>query len=135
MLPSRSHVLQFVFLLSLRCLVHAQDTLNAATSNNTSACSAQGGYCQGVFSGMADSASGVFDAAPGNVSHVDVHASEYSGATTALFAHFMPWFCMQPGSTATGPGTACNSHIQVGYNSNDPATVQGQMSDMLSRGL
>jgi hypothetical protein len=84
---------------------------------------------------MSDSTSGTYNAAPGNVSHSDMHGLEYSSATTALFAHLMPWFCMQPGSTATGPGTSCNSHIQVGYNSNDPATVKAQMSDMQARGF
>jgi len=84
---------------------------------------------------MSDSTSGTFNAAPGPVSHADMHSLEYGSATTALFVHFMPWFCMQPGSTATGPGTSCNSHIQVGYNSNDAATVKAQMSDMQARGF
>ncbi len=110
-------------------------TLSVETSNNTAACSAVTGYCQGAFAGMSDSSSGMFNAAPGNVSQQDMHELEYSGATTAIYAHFLPWFCMQPGSTATGPGTACNGHIQVGYNSNDPNTVKGQMDDMQARGI
>ena len=113
----------------------SQVTLTGQTANNTSACSAASGYCAGNFVGLSDAASGTFDLPPGNVSHLDMHANEYSSATTALFVHLQPWFCMQPGSTATGVGTSCNSHIQVGYNSNDPSTVQGQMSDMQARGF
>ncbi len=127
--------LLFVAAIWLYSVAHAQTTLTGETSNNTSACSAASGYCQGAFTGMSDSTSGTYNAPPGNVSHADMHAIEYSSATTALFVHFMPWFCMQPGSSATGPGTSCNSHIQVGYNSDDPATVKAQMSDMQARGF
>jgi hypothetical protein len=123
-------------LLSISSLVaSAQTTLFNETYNNTSACSSPSGNCAGAFTGMSSSSSGVFNAAPGNVSRADLHEMEYSGASTALYVHFMPWFCMQPGSTATGPGTSCNSHIQVGYNSNDPATVRAQMNDMSARGF
>jgi len=113
----------------------AQTTLTTETSNNTAACSAASGYCKGAFAGMSSSSSGVFNPAPGNTSHQDMHEMEYSNATTAIYAHFLPWFCMQAGSTATGPGTSCNSHIQVGYNSNDSATVKAQMDDMGARGI
>jgi IPT/TIG domain len=110
-------------------------TLSTETSNNTSACSAASGHCQGAFTGMSDPTSGTYNAAPGPVSHGDMHALEYGSATTALFAHYLPWFCMQAGSTATGTGTSCNGHVQVGYNSDDAATVKAQMSDMQARGL
>ncbi len=110
-------------------------TLSAETANNTSACSSVNGYCQGVFTGMTDSASGTFNAAPGNTSLQDMHVLEYSGATTAIYAHFLPWFCMQSGSTVTGTAATCNGHVQVGYNSNDPNTVKAQMDDMQARGI
>ena len=84
---------------------------------------------------MSDSASGMYNAVPGNASWDDMQELEYSGATTEIYAHFMPWFCMQPGSTSTGTGTSCNSHLQVGYNSNDAATVKAQMDDMQARGF
>ena len=125
----------FLAAICLSSLTQAQTTLTGETSNNTSACSAASGYCQGAFTGMSDSTSGTYNAVPGPVSHADMHTLEYSSATTALYVHFMPWFCMQPGSTATGPGTSCNGHIQVGYNSDDAATVKAQMSDMQARGL
>lgn len=127
--------LTFVAAICLCSLTQAQTTLTGETSNNTSACSSASGHCQGAFTGMSDSTSGTYNAVPGPVSHADMNALEYSSATTALFAHLMPWFCMQPGSTATGPGTSCNGHIQVGYNSDDPATVKAQMSDMQARGF
>lgn len=113
----------------------AQTTLSAITANNTAACSSAGGNCQAAFTGMSDPASGTYNAPPANVSQLDLHRYEFSGAVTATFVHFMPWFCMQPGSTTTGSGTLCNSHVQVGYNSNDPATVKSQMTDIAARGF
>jgi hypothetical protein len=116
----------------------AQTTTYAAeTSNNTAACSAAASpsYCKGGFTPMSDSASGVYNPAPGNVSAEDIHSLFYSGNTTRIFAYFQPWFCMQSGSTVTGTGTLCNKHVQVGYNSNDSATVNGQINDMLRRGF
>src|SRR4051794_4973807 len=104
--------------------VQAQTTLADKTSNNTSACSDGSSHCQAAYAGMSDSTSGTYNAVPGNISLQDMHEMEYSGANTAIFVHFMPWFCMQPGSTSTSVGTACNGHYQVGYNSNDAATVK-----------
>ena len=57
-----------------------------------------------------------------NVSKVNVHSLLYSGATTKVLAQMLVWFG-QPG------------HINVGYNSNDPAQVQRQVEDMISRGI
>jgi hypothetical protein len=123
----------FLFLLSVPFA--AQTTLSTQTSTNTSACSTSASHCATSFTGMYDSASGVYNAAPQHIGLGDLHSLEYPGSNTDIYAHFMPWFCMQPGSTATGTGTNCNSHVQVGYNSNDPATVASQMSDMKNRGI
>lgn len=60
--------------------------------------------------------------APGNVSKVPSRSLLYSGSTTHIYAHFMPWF-----------GGA--NHMNVGYKSDDPAQVNRQVSDMLSRGI
>ena len=46
----------------------------------------------------------------------------YSGSTTKIYAAFQGWF-----------GTP--SHINVGYSSTDPAQVQRQVTDMMSRGI
>lgn len=127
-----------LFLAVTAWRVNAQTTsYSAETSNNTAACSAAGtpSYCQAGFTAMSDSASGVYNPVPGNVSTEDVHSLFYSGNTTRVFAYFQPWFCMQSGSTATGTGTLCNKHIQVGYTSNNSATVNGQLDDMLRRGF
>ncbi len=110
-------------------------TLSAQTSNNTAACAAAGSpsYCQAAWSGMSDSSSGTYDPAPGNVAGGSIRSLLYAGNTSKLFTYVMPWFCMS--SSATGAGTLCQSHIQVGYNSNDSATVNGQASDMIRRSL
>ncbi len=112
-------------------------TLTAQTANNTAACQSAGSpsYCQAGFTGMTDSATGTFNPAPGNVSLVNVHSLLYSGATTKMFAYYLPWFCMTSGSTTTGPGTSCDNHLQVGYTSNNSATVNGQVNDMIQRGF
>ncbi len=92
-------------------------------------------YCQGAFTGMSSASSGAYNPAPGNINTSSLGALLYSGNTTKIFAYFQPWFCMNPGSTATGAGTLCNGHRQVGYNSNDASTVAGQMQDMITRGF
>lgn len=83
---------------------------------------------------MADG-NGAFNIAPSKVSKIDIHTLLYPGATTKVFTYYMPWFCMNPGSMATGAGTMCQSHIQVGYTANDANTIHGQMGDIQSRGF
>jgi hypothetical protein len=111
-------------------------TLSQEMGNNTSACSATGtpSYCGAGFTAMSDSTSGVYNPGPGNVSTESVHELLYSGANTRVFTHFQPWFCMGS-SSSTGSGSKCGSHIQVGYNSADSATVHGQIGDMIARGF
>ena len=84
-------------------------TLSAETANNTSAASS--------FTALSDG-----DTAPGNVSKLPTENLLYSGATTAVYAQFMPWFGQ-------------SSHINVGYNSDDSSQVHKQVTDMLSRGI
>ncbi len=84
-------------------------TLSAATSNNTSASSAFTGTSNGNI-------------APGNVSQVSLREVLYSGANTKIYVHVMPWWGM-------------SSHINIGYNSADPAEVHLQVTDMISRGV
>lgn len=84
-------------------------TLAAETGNNTSASDS--------FSGQPNG-----NPAPGNVSKVDTRSLLYPGATTNIYAHYMPWF-----------GTA--SHVNVGYSSTDPAQIHRQVEDMVSRGI
>lgn len=57
-----------------------------------------------------------------NVSKVNVHSLLYAGATTKIFAHLMLWF-------------GGSKHMNVGYSSTDPAQVQRQIADMISRGI
>jgi hypothetical protein len=97
-------------------------TLAAETGNNTST--------SNLFLATANG-----NLAPGNVSKVNTHTLMYSGYNGKIYAHLMSWFCMLPGTTATGAGTQCGSHVQVGYNSNDAAVVHAQAADMISRGF
>src|ERR1700731_1037286 len=60
--------------------------------------------------------------AANKVSKADGHSLLYSGAATKVFAHMMLWF---------GDG----GHMNVGYSSTDPAQVQRQITDMISRGI
>ena len=84
-------------------------TLSAETANNTSA-----------YPSFAALSNG--DIAPGNVSKLPTTNLLYSGATTAVYAQFQPWFGQ-------------SSHINVGYNSDDPTQVRNQVTDMVSRGI
>jgi hypothetical protein len=123
------------FLLLTATAFAQTTTLSAQTSNNTAACAAAGSpsYCKAGWSGLSDSVSGAYDPVPGNVSSASIRPLLYSGNTTMLFTYLMPWFCMS--SSGTGLGTLCNNHLQVGYNSNDSGTVNGQASDMIRRGF
>ncbi len=136
MLTPLFRLCSLVVLLSVAAIAQQSTTLGQETSNNTSACSGNGtpSYCSGGFTGMSDSASGVFNAAPGNVSTEDIHQLFYSGNNTRVFAHYQPWFCMGS-SSSTGTGSSCGSHLQVGYNSADSSTVHGQINDMIQRGF
>ncbi len=84
-------------------------TLAAQTANNTSASNS--------FSSQSNGNLGA-----NNISKVDVHSLLYAGATTKVFAHLMLWFGKP-------------NHMNVGYKSTDPAQVQRQITDMISRGI
>jgi hypothetical protein len=84
-------------------------TLAAQTVNNTSAVSTFPNQSNG-------------NAAPGNISKVDVHSLLYPGANTKIYAHLMVWF-------------GGSNHMNVGYSSTDPAQVHRQILDMISRGI
>src|SRR5580765_3540181 len=73
-------------------------TLSQETTNNTSAPDSFPGQSNG-------------NAAAGNTSKVETKSLLYSGATTSLYAHFMPWFGQ-------------SNHMNVGYASNDPAQIK-----------
>jgi hypothetical protein len=83
--------------------------LTAETGTNTSVAASFGAQSNGNEGGS-------------NVSKVDTRTLLYPGATTKIYAHFMPWF---------GDG----KHMDVGYTSSDPNQVNRQVSDALSRGI
>jgi len=105
----------FVFLLASSLYTWAgksvvpTTTLAAETGNNTSGAPTFTTQTNGNI-------------APRNVSKLPLRELLYPGATTKLFAHFMPWF-------------GNSNHMNVGYRSDDPAQVQKQVTDMLSRGI
>ena len=84
-------------------------TLAAETSNNTSAAN--------TFLSQSNGNLGA-----SNISKVPTRTLLYAGANTKLYVHFMPWF----GKT---------NHMNIGYNSSDPAQVARQVEDMASRGF
>ena len=106
-------VAAILFITALNALagnvVTPSTTLSAETSNNTSTADSFQGWTNG-------------NEAPANVSKVDTRTLLYSGASTKIFAHFLPWF---------GQG----GHRDVGYNSADPTQVTKQVEDMISRGI
>src|SRR5579871_889007 len=83
--------------------------LSAQTANNTSAANNFPSQSNGNLGAN-------------NVSKVNVHTLLYPGATTKVLAHMMLWFGQ-------------SGHMNVGYNSNDAAQVQRQITDMISRGI
>jgi hypothetical protein len=57
-----------------------------------------------------------------HISKLDVHSLLYAGSRTKVYAHLMPWF-------------GDPRHMSVGYNSQDPAQIHRQITDMISRGI
>jgi len=84
-------------------------TLSVQTSNNTSTANSFASQSNGNLGSS-------------NVSKLDVHSLLYPGANTKVLAHMMLWF----GGT---------NHMNVGYNSADPAQVKKQIQDMIARGI
>ncbi len=119
-------VLALALLLTASLTAQTTSTLAAETGDNTSV----GSFPQHDHGNVA----------AGNVSKLDTHALLYPGATTRVYAHFVPWFCTS-GTSGCGCSTdasgvqRCNGHITTGYNSNDAAEVKKQVDDMISRGI
>lgn len=87
----------------------ATTTLTAETANNTSAAN--------TFTSQTNGNLGAT-----NISKLSMHNLLYSGSTAKIYVHLMPWF-------------GFSNHMNVGYSSDDPAQVQRQLNDMVSRGL
>src|SRR4051812_23736794 len=83
-------------------------TVQAESANNTSAADGFSAQTNGNTAG--------------NTSKIATRSLLYSGATTKLYAHFMPWFGQ-------------SNHMAVGYASNVTTQVKKQVDDMLSRGI
>ena len=83
--------------------------LAAETANNTNLAS---------FNGTTNG-----NVKPGSVSKVDIHSLLYTGATTKVFAHYMPWW-NSAGHTSIGLGDEAG-----------PAVVNAQVADAISRGI
>lgn len=105
----------FVVVVALAASSAAQFTVNPTTTlaketgNNTSAANSFGGQKNGNLPA-------------GNVSKENVHQLLYAGHSTKIFVNHLPWF----GSP---------SHVNVGYDSADPAQARRQVDDMVSRGF
>jgi hypothetical protein len=68
-----------------------------------------------------------FDRPAGNVSDDDIHGYLTDGSATKIYANFMLGFCIQAGQTF------CDNNVQIGYTSNNAATVAAQAEDLRSR--
>jgi PKD domain len=87
----------------------ATTTLQAETSNNTSAADS--------FARQTNGNTGA-----SNISKSPLQSLLYSGSNTKMYVTWMGWF-------------GRSDHINVGYNSGDPAQVHRQVQDMISRGI
>lgn len=94
---------------SNRNSANSTTTLSVQTANNTSAANNFGTQSNGNLGAN-------------NVSKVDVHTLLYPGASTKVLAQMLLWFGQ-------------SNHMNVGYASTDPAQVQRQVEDMISRGI
>jgi hypothetical protein len=106
-------VFAFIFSISIHGFaaktVTPTTTLSAETGNNTSAADSFRGSSNGNLGA-------------GNVSKVDVRSLLYSGASTGIYAHYMPWF-------------GVSYHMNTGYSETDASQAARQVNDMISRGI
>lgn len=123
------------------CSFQPTTDLVSQTGNNTSACSGSNLYCNAQFIGMTDTQAGIitprFNSAPGHVSDVKINNYLYSGNTTKIMAHLMPWFC-QPSSAPPGGyngSQTCGGHIATGYDSVNANLISAQAIAMQRVGL
>ena len=96
-------------LMSTNAAPGSTTSLDAQTANNTSAATSFPTQSNGNLGAN-------------NVSKVNVHSLLYAGATTKVLAQLLVWF-------------GKSNHINVGYDSTDPAQVTRQIEDMVSRGI
>jgi hypothetical protein len=94
---------------NLNTTTNTSTTLSAQAANNTSAANNFGNQVNGNLGAN-------------NVSKANVHSLLYPGANTKVLAQMLLWFGQ-------------SNHMNVGYNSNDPAQVKRQIEDMISRGI
>ncbi len=84
-------------------------TLQAETSNNTSAADSFAGQTNGNHRA-------------GNVSQLPLRSLLYGGSDSKIYVTWLGWF-------------GRSDHMNVGYKSDDPAQVRRQVKDMISRGV
>jgi PKD repeat protein len=85
-------------------------TLAQETGNNTDLTSSFVGTTNG-------------DVKPVNISKVDIHTLLYTGTTTKVFAHYMPWW-------------NSSGHVSIGLGDEaNPAVVNAQVADAIGRGI
>lgn len=129
----------FTFLAAFSLNAFSQIKADDLDGNNTSACYTTGGYCLKPFQPMTNTnvmpaePADTYNIVPGNVNKSSLKNLFYSPTTTQatkdatkVFAHLLGWFCYSTDPT-------CEGHVQVGYNSNDPATISAQITDMTQR--
>src|SRR4051812_40109830 len=111
-----SSLLRIFIFIVLAQIAHAQSfvltsntSMQAEAANNTSTADSFAGLSNG-------------NQPAGSISKLPLRSLLYAGATTKIYAHFMPWFG-QPG------------HIDVGYSSADASQMTKQVDDMQSRGI
>jgi hypothetical protein len=113
-----------VLLLAAVCLVGCGSSGKLSTTSNSSngstTLSAQTGNNTGAANNFGSQSNG--NLGTNNVSKVNVHTLLYPGHSTKVLAQMLLWF---------GP----SNHMNVGYSSTDPAEVQRQVEDMISRGI
>ena len=96
-------------LASAQTTLQPTTTLTVETSNNTSAPDNTSVVTKG-------------HAASGNISKLPMRSLLYPGANTKVYAAVMGWF-------------GKSSHLNIGYNSQNPAQATKQVQDMKSRGI
>ncbi len=110
----------------------ATSTLTAETRPNTSVSSLFVDDYKN-YNTTAQTGNGNGDLLPHAISKLSI-----GGAAQAVYVATQTWFChlaSNEAGTRLAPNARCGSHIDIGYNADDPAHVSAAIDDMRSRGL
>jgi hypothetical protein len=77
----------------------------------------------------------LFDPSGGNVSNEDIHQLIYPRSRTKVFVNMLLGYCTPPDGSSSPTVPRCNDNVMTNYTSDNTATVDAELRDMVRRGI